>query len=123
MQDIWGELDFLAGAFADQSMVHYHMGIDEPAGCEWPETPDPTWFLEERSQRWVKPPLKPTSRGVDVHLGPLLPVTSSFRSSRARTGMWPPVLARVEAITGVFSLPATSETLFGFSALGAFGRR
>ena len=24
----------LAGAFADQSMVHYHMGIDEPAGCD-----------------------------------------------------------------------------------------
>ncbi|MFO0739508.1 MAG: MarR family transcriptional regulator [Labilithrix sp.] len=59
LQDIWGELDFLAGAFADQSMVHYHMGIDEPAGCEWPETPDPTWFLEERSQRWVKPPPPP----------------------------------------------------------------
>lgn len=59
LQDLWIDLDFLAGAFADQSMVHYHMGIDEPAGCEWPETPEPTWFLEERSQRWVKPPPPP----------------------------------------------------------------
>ena len=47
-EDIWGELDFLAGRSPIGSMVHYHMGIDEPAGCEWPETPDPTWFLEER---------------------------------------------------------------------------
>ena len=59
LHEFWAGLDRMAAAFADMSMVHYHMGIDEPAGCEWPETPKGVWFLAERAQRWTKPPPPP----------------------------------------------------------------